>query len=222
MSATDAAFTTGALPTKSSVYTVRPGKLSGVNIGQENLKVAFSAAGKMTQYISRTTVSHNWENYIVKSAHTQTCSLDLVQESVEQSFSYYSGSNGTKDDPQVCLHYILLNVNLLTDYKPVGIRQIKFTLFVFELSYCSSEIWSIYLPSKWHFPHKSWKTGFIFRFQIQQLIIESSSFWLDLFELQTPLTVVHGPIIDELHQQINSWIYQVIICYVGTWGKTYE
>jgi hypothetical protein len=27
---------------------------------------------------------------------------------------------------------------------------------------------------------------------------------------KVPLTVLRGPILDEVHQQINSWIYQVM------------
>ncbi|KAK4760251.1 hypothetical protein SAY87_005144 [Trapa incisa] len=113
---------TGARPTLSNVSTVQPGKYSGVNIGQGNLKVEFSAAGKMTLYVSRG-----------------------MKEHVEQSFSFYSGSNGTHNDPQKSGAYV---------FRPNGSFPI--------------------IPEK-----------------------------------QTPLTVVRGPIIDELHQRINSWIYQV-------------
>lgn len=103
MFTTDAAFAAGTRPTKSSVYAVLPGKHAGINIGQGNLKIAFSAAGKMTQYINRKkAVSHKCENCIVKSAWTYTYFLTLVQEHVEQSYSFYTGSNGTKEDPQVC------------------------------------------------------------------------------------------------------------------------
>lgn len=33
---------------------------------------------------------------------------------------------------------------------------------------------------------------------------------MEICLLQTPLTVVRGPLLDELHQQLNSWISQVI------------
>ncbi|XP_031381358.1 probable alpha-mannosidase At5g13980 isoform X2 [Punica granatum] len=113
---------TGARPTKSSVYTVQRGENSVVNIGQGNLKVAFSAEGKITHYINK------WRT-----------------ESVEQSYSFYAGSNGTEKEPQKSGAYI---------FRPNGSFPIS--------------------PAK-----------------------------------QTPLTVVHGSIVDELHEQINSWIYQV-------------
>lgn len=29
--------------------------------------------------------------------------------------------------------------------------------------------------------------------------------------MQTPLTVLRGPLYDEVHQRIKSWIYQVVI-----------
>lgn len=32
---------------------------------------------------------------------------------------------------------------------------------------------------------------------------------------QASLTVLRGPVVDEVHQQLNSWIYQVFIPYVG-------
>uniref|UniRef100_A0A166HRS0 Alpha-mannosidase n=1 Tax=Daucus carota subsp. sativus TaxID=79200 RepID=A0A166HRS0_DAUCS len=35
-------------------------------------------------------------------------------------------------------------------------------------------------------------------------------------EGQVPLTVMRGPVVDEIHQQINAWIYQVTRVYKGT------
>lgn len=49
---TDADFTAGARSTKSSIHKIQSGKNYGVNIGQGNLKVAYSAEGKMTHYIN--------------------------------------------------------------------------------------------------------------------------------------------------------------------------
>ncbi|KAK4798026.1 hypothetical protein SAY86_030352 [Trapa natans] len=117
---------TGARSTKSSVYKILPGKNSGISIGQGNLNVAFSAEGKMTHYINGRRKEH-----------------------VELSYSFYSGSNGTEEDPQKSGAYI---------FRPNG---------TFPLS-----------PAT-----------------------------------ETRMTVVHGPIIDEFHQQINSWIYQVSRVY---------
>uniref|UniRef100_A0A7N2KY96 Glycosyl hydrolase family 38 C-terminal domain-containing protein n=1 Tax=Quercus lobata TaxID=97700 RepID=A0A7N2KY96_QUELO len=68
-----------------------------------------------------------------------------VEESVEQSYSYYSGYNGSDR---------------------------------------SSDFWGICLPSNGKFPIKH--------------------------EEQVALTVLHGPIVEEVHQQINLWIYQVM------------
>ncbi|OWM71389.1 hypothetical protein CDL15_Pgr005576 [Punica granatum] len=68
----------GARPTKSSVYTVQRGENSVVNIGQGNLKAILG----ITIYTYLPT---------------------LVQESVEQSYSFYAGSNGTEKEPQTPL-----------------------------------------------------------------------------------------------------------------------
>ncbi|GMH06887.1 hypothetical protein Nepgr_008727 [Nepenthes gracilis] len=74
-----------------------------------------------------------------------------VQKSVDVSYSFYSGYNGTKKDPQASGAYI---------FRPNGTYLIK--------------------P-----------------------------------EVQVPVTVVRGPLIDEVHQQINSWLYQITRLYNG-------
>ncbi|KAL2505523.1 Glycosyl hydrolase family 38 protein [Abeliophyllum distichum] len=91
----------------------------------ENLKLAFSAEeGKLTHYMN---------------------SRSSVKGSVQQSFSYYSGYNGSDESPQSSGAYV---------FRPNGTFLIK--------------------PAK-----------------------------------KDILTVIRGPIIDEVHQQINPWIYQI-------------
>ncbi|XP_048233937.1 probable alpha-mannosidase At5g13980 isoform X2 [Ricinus communis] len=127
------AKTTDASSIKSAIHTFQRNEQSTVEVGQGNLKLTFSAdESKQTSYIN---------------------SRSSVEESVEQSFSYYTAYNGTGNDkdPQNAGAYI---------FRPNGTFPIK--------------------P-----------------------------------ERQLPLTVMHGPIIDEVHQQINQWIYQVTRLYKG-------
>ncbi|KAJ0110576.1 hypothetical protein Patl1_02545 [Pistacia atlantica] len=124
--------TTGASSTKSSVHTFESSEKSFVEVGPGNLKLTFSSdESKHTNYIN---------------------SKSSVQESVEQSYSFYPGFNGTNDKaPQNAGAYI---------FRPNGTFLIK--------------------P-----------------------------------EGQVSLTVMRGPIIDEVHQKINEWIYQITRLYKG-------
>ncbi|KAJ6680331.1 ALPHA-MANNOSIDASE [Salix purpurea] len=120
----------GARSSKSSVYTFRSEK-STVEVGQGNLMLTFSAK-KDANYVNN---------------------RSSVKESVEQSFSFYSGYNGTGNDkdPQNSGAYI---------FRPNGTFPIK--------------------PKS-----------------------------------QVPLTVMRGPVLDEVHQQVSEWIYQITRLYKG-------
>uniref|UniRef100_A0A6N2M9Q3 Alpha-mannosidase n=1 Tax=Salix viminalis TaxID=40686 RepID=A0A6N2M9Q3_SALVM len=120
----------GARSSKSSVYTFRSEK-STVEVGQGNLMLTFSAK-KDANYVNN---------------------RSSVKESVEQSFSFYSGYNGTGNDkdPQNSGAYI---------FRPNGTSPIK--------------------PKS-----------------------------------QVPLTVMRGPVLDEVHQQVSEWIYQITRLYKG-------
>lgn len=122
----------GAHSSKSSVYTFRSEK-SAVEVGQGNLKLTFSADK----------IKH--ANYVN--------SRSSVKESVEQTFSFYAGYNGTGNDkdPQNSGAYI---------FRPNGTFPIN--------------------P-----------------------------------ESQVPLTVMRGPVLDEVHQQVSQWIYQITRLYKG-------
>uniref|UniRef100_A0A5B7CBJ8 Alpha-mannosidase n=1 Tax=Davidia involucrata TaxID=16924 RepID=A0A5B7CBJ8_DAVIN len=121
----------GASSTRSSVYSFQRGEKSNVEVGQGNLKLTFlTGEGKLTHYIN---------------------SRSSVKETVEQSYSFYSGYNGSDKDPQASGAYI---------FRPNGTFLIK-------------------------------------------------------REGQIPLTVMHGPVIDEVHQQINPWIYQITRLHKG-------
>ncbi|KAJ9683167.1 hypothetical protein PVL29_018952 [Vitis rotundifolia] len=122
---------TGASSTISKVQTSEGNKNSTIEVGQGSLKLLYSAdEGKLTHYIN---------------------SRSLVTAFAEQSYSYYSGNDGTDKDPQASGAYV---------FRPNGT-----------------------------FPIKS--------------------------EGQVPLTVMQGPILDEVHQELNPWIYQVMRIYKG-------
>ncbi|KAM1014842.1 hypothetical protein ACFX14_044776 [Malus domestica] len=119
----------GAGSTRSSVQTFQSREESTIEVGQGNVKLTFSTnQGKLTNYVNR---------------------RSLVEELVEQSYSFYNGYNGSDDKapliPQNAGAYI---------FRPNGTFLIK--------------------PGE-----------------------------------KASLTVVRGPVIDEVHQHINSWIYQV-------------
>ncbi|XVE67609.1 hypothetical protein DITRI_Ditri09bG0001600 [Diplodiscus trichospermus] len=113
----------------STVHTYEGSKTNTVEVGQGSLKLLYSAdEGKLTRYVN---------------------SRNLVTAFAEQSYSYYSGNDGTDKDPQASGAYV---------FRPNGTFSIK-------------------------------------------------------SESQTQLTVVRGPLLDEVHQQLNSWISQVTRVY---------
>lgn len=121
----------GTGSTRSSVHRFQNSKKYTVQVGQGNLKLTFSTdQGKMINYVN---------------------SRSLVEESVEQSYSYYSGYNGSDKDPQNSGAYV---------FRPNGTFPIK--------------------P-----------------------------------EGQVALTVLRGPVVEEVHQQINPWIYQTTRLHNG-------
>ncbi|XP_027348900.1 alpha-mannosidase At3g26720-like [Abrus precatorius] len=96
-----------------------------IEVGQGNLKLLYSAdEGKLTHYVNSRT---------------------MVTASVEQSYSYYSGNDGTDKDPQASGAYV---------FRPNG-----------------------------SFPIKS--------------------------DHKVSFSVLRGPILDEVHQQINPWVSQI-------------
>lgn len=116
---------TGPSSTISSIYTLEESADNTIEVGKGSLKLIFSAReGKLTHYANR---------------------KNLVTASVEQSYSYYTGSDGTDEDPQASGAYI-------------------------------------FRPNE-TFPIKS--------------------------ESQVPLTVIRGPVMDEVHKRINPWISQI-------------
>ncbi|GLT27152.1 hypothetical protein SLA2020_021760 [Shorea laevis] len=121
----------GASSTKSSICTFQRGEKSDIEVGPGNLKLTFSAdLGKVTNY---------------------AYSRNSIEELVEESFSFYTGYIGSKEDTQNSGAYV---------FRPNGTFPIK--------------------P-----------------------------------ETEVPLTVMRGPVLDEVHQQINSWIFQTTRLYKG-------
>ncbi|KAK7395993.1 hypothetical protein VNO78_16658 [Psophocarpus tetragonolobus] len=111
--------------TISKMYRSEGSTNKSIEVGQGNLMLLYSAdEGKLTQYVNSRT---------------------LVTASVEQSYSYYSGNDGTDKDPQASGAYV---------FRPNG-----------------------------SFPVKS--------------------------NHQVSLTVLRGPILDEVHQQLNPWVSQI-------------
>ncbi|KAL0377241.1 UNVERIFIED_CONTAM: putative alpha-mannosidase [Sesamum radiatum] len=138
------AFTASAPPLGFSTYTISSAKTKGAGsarssiqlfqdsdrstsfeVGHEHLKLIFSfERGKLAHYVNH---------------------RSGVNESIQQSFSFYSGYNGSDEDPQSSGAYV---------FRPNGTFAIN--------------------PQK-----------------------------------QGVTTVMRGPIIDEVHQVINPWIYQI-------------
>ncbi|KAH7518968.1 hypothetical protein FEM48_Zijuj09G0227800 [Ziziphus jujuba var. spinosa] len=80
----------------SSVYTSRGGTGNTIEIGQGSLKLIYSAKeGKLTRYVN---------------------SRSLVTAAAEQSYSYYTGNDGTDKDPQASGAYV---------FRPNGTFPIK-------------------------------------------------------------------------------------------------
>lgn len=119
------AKSTGASSTKSSVYKIQRSEKSTIEVGPGNLKITFPAdQGKAKTYVNK---------------------RNSVEETVEESFSFYTGYVGNENDTQNSGAYI---------FRPNGTFLLK--------------------P-----------------------------------EEEAPLTVIRGPVMDEVHQQINSWIFQI-------------
>lgn len=115
----------GAGSTRSSVQLFRDSDMSNFAVGYDHLKLTFSSQeGKPIHYVNH------------RSA---------VNESIQQSFSFYSGYNGSDKDPQSSGAYV---------FRPNGTFPIK--------------------PKG-----------------------------------QRILKVIRGPIVEEVHQMINPWIYQI-------------
>uniref|UniRef100_A0A2N9E182 Alpha-mannosidase n=1 Tax=Fagus sylvatica TaxID=28930 RepID=A0A2N9E182_FAGSY len=122
---------TGPSSTISMVYTPEGSTSNAIEVGQGSLKLIYTAdEGKLTHFVN---------------------SRNLVTASAEQSYSYYSGNDGTDKDPQASGAYV---------FRP-----------------------------NTTFPVKS--------------------------EHQVPLTVLRGPVLDEVHQQLNPWISQITRVFKG-------
>ncbi|XP_062151729.1 alpha-mannosidase At3g26720-like isoform X2 [Alnus glutinosa] len=122
---------TGPSSTISMVYKSDGSTNNTIEVGQGSLKLLYSAdEGKLTNYVN---------------------SRNMVSAFAEQSYSYYSGNDGTDEDPQASGAYVFRpNVT---------------------------------------FPIKS--------------------------EHLVPLTVIRGPVLDEVHQQLNPWISQITRVFKG-------
>ncbi|EEF51696.1 probable alpha-mannosidase At5g13980 [Ricinus communis] len=129
-SAPPTAKRTAAFSEAQTVHKTRATQYGTIEIGPGNLKLIYSGKdGKIAQYINRRT---------------------SVKKSVEQSYSYYAGDDGSKD-LQASGAYI---------FRPNGTYPIN-------------------------------SKG------------------------QVAFTVLRGPLLDEIHHRINSWIYQITRVYKG-------
>ncbi|KAJ6390113.1 hypothetical protein OIU77_024348 [Salix suchowensis] len=121
----------GPSSTISLVQTSNESTKETIEVGQGSLKLLYSAdEGKLSHYLN---------------------SRSLVTSTAGQSYSYYTGNDGTDKDPQASGAYV---------FRPNSTLPIK--------------------P-----------------------------------QYQVPLTVMRGPLLDEVHQQLNSWISQVTRVYKG-------
>ncbi|CAI0555724.1 unnamed protein product [Linum tenue] len=122
---------TGSSSILSLVHTAENTKARTVEVGPGNLKLRFSVdSGELTHFIN---------------------GRSLVATSVEQSYGYYTGNDGTNKDPQASGAYV---------FRPNGTFTVK-------------------------------NLG------------------------QVPSTFLRGPLLDEVHQQLNPWISQVTRVYKG-------
>ncbi|KAL4306979.1 alpha-mannosidase At3g26720 isoform X1 [Arachis ipaensis] len=122
---------TGNRSTISKVHKSERSTNTSIEVGQGNLKLLYSAdERKLTHYVN---------------------SRNLVKASVEQTYSYYSGNDGTDKDPQASGAYV---------FRPNG-----------------------------SFPIRS--------------------------DRQESFTVLSGPVLDEVHQQLNPWISQITRIFKG-------
>ncbi|KAG4915573.1 hypothetical protein JHK87_053130 [Glycine soja] len=111
--------------TISKIYISEGSTNKSIEVGKGNLKLLYSEnEGRLTHYVNSRT---------------------LVTTSVEQSYSYYSGNDGTDKDPQASGAYV---------FRPNGSFSIK-------------------------------------------------------SDHQASFTVLRGPILDEVHQQLNPWVSQI-------------
>ncbi|PIN24225.1 Glycosyl hydrolase, family 38 - alpha-mannosidase [Handroanthus impetiginosus] len=125
------AKTTGSRSVVSTVYTPEESNGQTFEVGQGNLKLLYSVNdGKLTRYTNR---------------------RNSVTALAEQSYSYYTGYNGTDRVFQASGAYV---------FRPNGTFPIK--------------------P-----------------------------------EDKVPLAVMRGPLLDEVHQRFNTWLYQVTRVYKG-------
>ncbi|KAJ8435417.1 hypothetical protein Cgig2_001069 [Carnegiea gigantea] len=156
----------GAKLTRSVVHTYQGSEKSTFDIGPDTLKLSFSGEnGKLTYYSNeRNLVDKGSEKFpsdfsmIGKHADDKNFGkrstvgdrkVRHVKKSVDMSYSFYPGYNGTKEDTQASGAYI---------FRPNGTD-----------------------------------------------VIQSAGKVLS--------TVMRGPLIDEVHQEINSWIYQITRVY---------
>ncbi|XP_038696356.1 alpha-mannosidase At3g26720-like isoform X2 [Tripterygium wilfordii] len=117
--------------TISMIHTSEGSTNDTIEVGQGSLRLIYSAnEGKLTHYRN------------IRS---------LVNTLAEQSYGYYSGNDGTDNDPQASGAYV---------FRPNNTYRIK--------------------PQS-----------------------------------QVPLTVMRGPLVDEVHQQLNPWISQITRIYKG-------
>ncbi|KAI3941298.1 hypothetical protein MKW92_019263 [Papaver armeniacum] len=115
----------------SAMSTTLTSKGGDMKVGQGNLKLIYDEnEGKLTHYINSRT---------------------LVKSPLGNSYSFYAGHLGTKEDPQASGAYV---------FRPNGTFPIK-------------------------------------------------------TEAKALLTVFQGPVVDEVHQRINPWIYQITRVYKG-------
>lgn len=122
---------TGPRSTISLVHTSEESTNKTIEVGQGNVRLHFSAdEGKLTRYVN---------------------GRSLMTSSAEQSYSYYTGNDGTDKDPQASGAYV---------FRPNDTVQIK-------------------------------------------------------SDYQAPLTILRGPLLDEVHQQLNSWVSQITRIYKG-------
>ncbi|THF95734.1 hypothetical protein TEA_025327 [Camellia sinensis var. sinensis] len=166
-----------------------------IAVGPGNLKLTYSAnEGTLTQYVN---------------------TRSLVKESIEQSYSYYSAYDGS---PQASGAYIFRPNGIfpLTSEGQIPLTVVRGPLLDEVHQRINSWIYqvkeSIEQSYSYYSAHDGSQDPEYFQASGAYIFRPNGIFPLTS-EGQIPLTVVRGPLLDEVHQRINSWIYQITRVY---------
>ncbi|KAK3041857.1 hypothetical protein RJ639_000373, partial [Escallonia herrerae] len=158
---------------KGTLYTSKGSGNDTIEVGPGNLKLIYSGIeGKLTQYVN---------------------SRSMIRASVNQSYSYYSGNDGSVDFQLNPFVYSPL-WNIGSSHSMPSTISCGLLGLIHETIEGEHSLFCLLKASG----------AYIFR-PNGTFPIQSGG--------QKPLTILRGPLYDEVHQKINSWIYQITRVY---------